>query len=76
MGRMWRIEMRISTAIMAIVLMTMPAHAQMGMGGKKGHQETQKQQDTTVKADETAYKEALKSIPTPKEKPDPWKDMR
>jgi hypothetical protein len=29
-----------------------------------------------AKADQQAYKEALKRIPVPNEKPDPWKTMR
>ena len=29
-----------------------------------------------IKADENAYKDALKSIPAPHEKPDPWKSTR
>jgi len=36
----------------------------------------QQKQDTEVKADEKAYQAALKRIPTPQEKPDPWKSMR
>jgi len=62
---------------MTIALMTLPAHAQ-GMGG--GHRHQQDAKKTTdkakTKADDEAYKEALKRIPAPKEKPDPWKSMR
>lgn len=71
-----RIEMRLLIATMAVAFMVLPAHAQMGMGKGKKPQETQQKQDTTVKADEKAYKEALKSIPAPQEKPDPWKSIR
>jgi hypothetical protein len=69
--------MRVLMTAMAIALMTLPAHAQ-GMGGGHRHQyDTQKTADKAkTKADEQAYKEALKRIPTPKEKPDPWKSMR
>jgi hypothetical protein len=67
--------MRILMTAMAIALMTVSALAQ-GMGHK--HQPgTQKTQDKAkTKADEQAYKEALKRIPVPKEKPDPWKSVR
>jgi hypothetical protein len=61
---------------MAIALMVQSAHAQMGMGKGKKHQESQQTQDTAVKADEKAYQAALKRIPTPQEKPDVWKSMR
>ena len=64
---------------MAIALLTVSAHAQeMGMGkGKKHQQDTQKTEDKTKKkADEKAYKDALKSIPVSNEKLDPWKSMR
>jgi len=62
---------------MAIALMTVSAHAQ-GMGrGHKHQQDTQKTEDKAkTKADEQAYKEALKRIPVPNEKPDPWKSVR
>jgi hypothetical protein len=46
------------------------------MGHGQKHQGSSKKQDTTVKADENAYKNALKSIPAPREKPDPWQSMR
>jgi hypothetical protein len=71
--------MRILITAMAIALMTVSAHAQ-GMGAGRGHkhqQDTQKTKDPAkTKADELAYKEALKRIPVPNEKPDPWKSVR
>ena len=71
--------MRILITAMTIALMTVPAHAQ-GMGTGRGHkhqQDTQKTEDKAkTKADEQAYKEALKRIPVPNEKPDPWKSVR
>ena len=69
--------MRVFITAMAIALMTLPALAQ-GMGGGHRHrQDTQKTADKAkMKADEQAYKDALKRIPTPSEKPDPWKSMR
>jgi hypothetical protein len=68
--------MRVIIAVIAIAFMMLPAHAQMGMGHGQKHQGSSKKQDTTVKADENAYKNALKSIPAPREKPDPWQSMR
>jgi hypothetical protein len=65
--------MRILITAMAIALMTVSAHAQ-GMGAGRGHKHQQDTQKT--KADEQAYKEALKRIPVPNEKPDPWKSVR
>ena len=69
--------MRIFITAMVIALMTVSAHAQ-GMGGGHKHQQgTQKTEDKAkTKADEQAYKEALKRIPVPNEKPDPWKSVR
>jgi hypothetical protein len=60
----------IAAAILA--LLAVPAQAQMG-GGKRGH----KSDDTNAankkpKVDDKAYQEALKRIPEPKEKYDPW----
>jgi hypothetical protein len=48
-----------------------PALAQMG-GGKRGHRGAQKSDVEKPKVDEKAYNEALKRIPEPKEKYDPW----
>ena len=70
--------MRILIGIVVIALMTASAHAQ-GMGSGKGrrHQDTSKTVDKAkMRADEQAYKDALKRIPVPSEKPDPWKSMR
>jgi hypothetical protein len=52
--------------------LTVPVQAQMG-GGRRGH----KSDDTSVankkpKVDDKAYQEALKRIPEPKDKYDPW----
>lgn len=68
--------MRVLIAVIALAFTILPAVAQMGGGKGHRHQETQKKQDTTVKADENAYKQALKNIPAPHDKPDPWKTMR
>jgi hypothetical protein len=71
--------MRILIGAVVMALMTVSAHAQeTGMGrGRRHQQDAQKTQDKTkVKADEQAYKDALKRIPVSNEKPDPWKSMR
>jgi hypothetical protein len=55
--------------------MMAPAHAQGR--GHKHQQDSQKVEDKAkTKADEQAYKDALKRIPVPNEKPDPWKSVR
>jgi hypothetical protein len=49
------------------------------VGSEKGkkHRDTQQRQDPAKKkVDEKAYEDALKSIPSSSEKPDPWKRMR
>jgi hypothetical protein len=68
--------MRILMASVAIALMMVPAHAQE-MGKARKHQRTEKTENTTkMKADEQAYKEALKRIPNSTKKIDPWQDVR
>jgi hypothetical protein len=68
--------MRILMASVAFALMIVTAHAQ-NMGGTRKHQHTQKTENTTkTKADEQAYKEALKRIPNSTKKVDPWQDVR
>jgi hypothetical protein len=63
----------LAMAVAVLALVAMPAHAQMG-GGKRGHKtdDTTKTDDKKKKADDKAYQEALKRIPDPKEKYDPW----
>jgi hypothetical protein len=64
--------MRVWTVAAAMLaLIAMPAHAQMG-GGKRGHNDDKKTDQSTKKVDEKAYKAALDRIPEPKEKYDPW----
>ena len=60
-----------------LALVTLPAQAQMGGMGKRGGGggET-KTDDKKPKVDEKAYKDALKRIPEPKEKYDPWGGAR
>ncbi|WP_454626526.1 hypothetical protein [Bradyrhizobium cenepequi] len=64
---------KFTVAAAVLVLMAMPAHAQMGgkrhQGGGGG---PGSKQDSTPKVDEKAYKAALERIPEPKEKYDPW----
>ena len=62
----------LAIAVAVLALLAAPAQAQMG-GGKRGH----KSDDTNAagkkpKVDDKAYQEALKRIPEPKEKYDPW----
>ena len=59
-----------------LAVLVLPAHAQMG-GGKRGqrsNEDTKQAADRQkkAKADEKAYQDALKRIPDPKEKYDPW----
>ena len=69
--------MRILTvAAMLLALMALPAQAQMGGMGKRGGGDKAKTDDKTPKVDEKAYKDALKRIPEPKEKYDPWSGAR
>ena len=62
----------LAIAVAVLALLASPVQAQMG-GGKRGH----KSDDTNAankkpKVDDKAYQEALKRIPEPKEKYDPW----
>ena len=65
-----------------LALLVVPANAQMGGGGMGGgggrHQKSDdaKTEDKKPKVDEKAYQEALKRIPDPKEKYDPWSGAR
>jgi hypothetical protein len=68
--------MRALIAVLAILFMMLPAHAQMGMGKGRHAQTQQKQDSTAAKADDKAYKEALKRIPLPQQSSDPWRSMR
>ena len=70
--------MRILTvAATLLALVALPAQAQMGgMGKRGGGGEKAKTEDKGPKIDEKAYKDALKRIPEPKEKYDPWSGAR
>jgi uncharacterized membrane protein YkoI len=68
--------MRILMVSVAMALMMVTAHAQ-DMAKTRKHQHTQKSENTAkTKADEQAYKEALKRIPNSTKKVDPWQDVR
>jgi hypothetical protein len=59
-------------AVAVLALLAVPAQAQMG-GGKGGHKsDDTKAEDKKPKVNDKAYQEALKRIPDPKEKYDPW----
>jgi hypothetical protein len=64
--------------IAAVISFSVPLHhAQaQGMGGGPGKRQAQtpKTDDKTIKADDKAYKDALKRIPD--KKVDPWETMR
>jgi hypothetical protein len=54
-----------------LALIALPAHAQMGGGGKHKDSADTKT-EAPKKIDEKAYKAALERIPEPKTKYDPW----
>ena len=62
-----------TVAAVALALAAMPAYAQMKRprGG-----DDKKTEEKKPKIDEKAYNEALKRIPEPKEKYDPWSGAR
>jgi hypothetical protein len=62
------------TAVL-LALVALPAHAQMP-GGKQRPRDDSKKTEQKPKVDEKAYNEALKRIPEPKEKYDPWGGAR
>ena len=62
----------LAIAVAVLALLAVPVQAQMG-GGKRGHKtDDTKSDDKKSKASDKAYQEALKRIPEPKEKYDPW----
>jgi hypothetical protein len=58
---------------LVLVLAAAPAFAQMG---RRPHGDDKKAEEKKPKVDEKAYNEALKRIPEPKEKYDPWSGAR
>ena len=69
--------MRIVLAALAIVLLVAPAQAQRmkGKRGAAGGQQTEEQKKKSAEV-EKAYKASLDTIPDPKTKPDPWRNVR
>jgi hypothetical protein len=53
-----------------IMMLAVPANAQMG--GKHHRGDNDKSEQKKPKVDDAAYKAALERIPEPKEKYDPW----
>ena len=71
-AKTWSIAKTLAIALTALALLVVPAQAQMG-GGKRGHKtDDTKTDDKKTKVSDKAYQEALKRIPEPKEKYDPW----
>ena len=70
--------MRTLIAAAIIALLAVAAHAQGGPRRGTGPRPDERKTEDLVKkkADEQAYKDALKQIPESKEKSDPWKTMR
>ncbi len=69
--------MRILATLTAIALLAAPVHAQaQGAQPTTLSQQRAAKKTTAPPADEQAYKDALKRVPVPTEKPDPWKTMR
>jgi hypothetical protein len=65
--------MRALTVVaVALALAAAPAYAQM----RRPHDGDKKTDEKKPKVDEKAYNEALKRIPEPKEKYDPWSGAR
>jgi hypothetical protein len=75
------LPMRIPLAIAALALLglslsTLGAQAQgMGPANARAQQAAREAKEKPPKADEDAYKNALKSVPTP-QNTDPWGNMR
>ena len=59
-----------------LALLVLPAQAQMGGGRRHGGDDKAKTDQKKPQVDEKAYNEALKRIPEPKEKYDPWGGAR
>jgi len=64
----------LTIAAIALAMLMLPAHAQMGGGRQRGEAKGEVKKGPAV--DEKAYKAALDKIPNSKEKVDPWGQMR
>jgi hypothetical protein len=62
--------MKIFSLAVVIMMLAVPANAQMG--GKHHRGDNDKSEQKKPKVDDAAYKAALERIPEPKEKYDPW----
>ena len=62
----------LAVAMAILALIVVPAHAQMGGGGKRHQGGDGKTEQKKPQVDEKAYKAALERIPEPKDKYDPW----
>ena len=68
--------MRLVSSILLLALAASPAMAQ-GKGRSQNEQKASPKEDLAKKkADEEAYQRALKNIPEPKGKIDPWQGSR
>jgi len=68
---------KVLLAALAMVLTVAVAQAQHPGMSHGGNNSAMPKEDKGPKADEKAYKEALKTVPTPDKKPaDPWKGAR
>ena len=66
----------LAIAMAVLALLAVPVQAQMG-GGKRGQKsDNTNAADKKPKVDDKAYQDALKRIPEPKEKYDPWSGAR
>ncbi len=66
----------LTVAAALLALLPGPAQAQMGGGKRHGGGENTKTEQKKPQVDEKAYNEALKRIPEPTEKSDPWSGAR
>jgi hypothetical protein len=66
----------LTVAAALLALLALPAQAQMGGGRHGGRGDDKKSDEKKPQVDEKAYKDALKRIPEPKEKYDPWSGAR
>ena len=65
--------MRVLAVIVALLAVgALPAHAQMGSKRHRNTDNTNQVDQKKAIADEKAYQDAVKRIPDPKEKYDPW----
>jgi hypothetical protein len=66
----------LAVAAALLMLLALPASAQMPGGKHRPSDDGKAKVDNTPKVDEKAYNDALKRIPEPKEKYDPWGGAR